>query len=168
LENAPPAEKFMIWLNLIAVLAVSGYAQWLFYRGWRFYRDLSRTAAAEEVLKIVMEQRHFYFTQGIGSLIALATFLGIKALLLLFKLSEPTAFTTFALGDFASRFLIVKLGCFGVVLAAASVACFYQCIKSKHYFDVLYALRDVLGLHPESNIPSAPLLAPSLTERQVL
>ena len=160
--------KFMIWLNLFAVLMVSGYAQWLFYRGWRFYRDLSRTAAAEEVLKIVMEQRGFYFRQSLGGVIGLAVFLAIKALLLLFKLSEPTAFTTFAFGDFASRFLMVKLGCVGTGLAVTSVACFYQCVKSKHYFDVLYALRDVLGLHPESKIPSAPLLAPSLSERQVL
>ena len=158
----------MTWLNLIAVLMVSGYTQWLLYRGWRFYRDLSRTAAAEEVLKIVMEQRHFYFIQSIGGLIALASFLAIKALLLLFKLSEPTAFTTFALGDFTSRFLVVKLGCLGIGLAVASAACFYQWIKSKHYFDVLYALRDVLGLHPESRIPSAPPLAPSLAQRQVL
>ncbi len=160
--------KFMIWLNLFAVVLVSGYAQWLFYRGWRFYRDLSRTSAAEEVLKIVMEQRHFYFVQGVGGVIALATFLGIKCLLLLFKLSAPSAFTTFALGDFASRFLIVKLGCLGVGLSVASVACFYQCIKSKHYFDVLYALRDVLGLHPEDNIPSAPPLTPSLAARQII
>ena len=160
--------KFMIWLNLLAVVVISGYAQWLFYRGWRFHRDLSRTSAAEEVLKIVMEQRHFYFLQGIGGLIALASFLGVKCLLLLFKLSEPSAFTTFALGDFASRFLIVKLGCVGTGLAVSATACFYQCIKSKHYFEVLYALRDVLGLHPESNIPDAPLLAPSLTERQVI
>jgi hypothetical protein len=160
--------KFMIWLNLFAVVMICGYSKWLFYRGWRFYRDLSRTNAAEEVLKIVMEQRHFYFIQGIGGLIALASFLGIKSLLLLFKLSEPTAFTTFALGDFAGRFLIVKLGCLGVGLAASSVACFYQCIKSKHYFEVLYALRDVLGLHPETNIASAPPLAPSLAQRQVL
>jgi len=158
----------MIWLNLLAVVLVSGYAQWLCYRGWRFYRDLSRTSAAEEVLKIVMEQRHFYFTQGVGGLIALTAFLGIKCLLLLFKLSEPTAFTTFAVGDFASRFLVVKLGCLGIGLAVASAACFYQWIKSKHYFDVLYALRDVLGLHPESRIPSAPPLAPSLAQRQVL
>ncbi|MFZ0829011.1 MAG: hypothetical protein WAO02_16475 [Verrucomicrobiia bacterium] len=158
----------MIWLNLLAVVLVSGYVQWLLYRGWRFYRDLSRANAAEEVLKIVMEQRHFYFIQGIGGLIALTSFLGLKALLLIFKLPEPTAFTTFAFGDFASRFLIVKLGCLGTGLAVTSVACFYQCIKSNHYFEVLYALRDVLGLHPESNIPSAPLLAPSLTERQVL
>ena len=88
--------------------------------------------------------------------------------MLLFKLSEPTIFTTFAFGDFASRFLIVKLGCLGVGSAATSVACFYQCIKSQHYFDVLYALRDVLGLHPEPKIPRAPPLAPALTERHVI
>lgn len=158
----------MIWLNLIAVLLVSGYAQWLFYRGWRFTRDLSRTTAAEEVLKIVMEQRDFYFTQGIAGLIGLVAFLAIKALLLLFKLSEPTAFTTFAFGDFANRFLIVKLGCLGAVLVLTSSACFYQWIKSKHYYDVLFALRDVLGLHPEHNIASAPPLTPALTERHVL
>jgi hypothetical protein len=158
----------MIWLNLFAVVLISGYAQWLFYRGWRYYRDLSRTNAAEEVLKIVMEQRHFYFIQGIGGLIALASFLGIKCLLLLFKLSEPSAFTTFALGDFASRFLIVKLGCLGVGLTVASAACSYQCVKSKHYFDVLFALRDVLGLHPEANIPNAPPLTHSFASRQVL
>jgi hypothetical protein len=160
--------KFMIWLNLLAVVLVSGYAQWLFYRGWRFHRDLSRTTAADEVLKIVMEQRHFYFIQSLGGLIALAAFLAIKALLLLFKLSEPTAFTTFAFGDFAGRFLIVKLGCLGVVLAVTSVACFYQWLKSKHYYDLLYALRDALGLEPEAKIASAPPLAPAIAQRQVL
>lgn len=158
----------MIWLNLLAVVLISGYVQWLVFRSWRFYRDLSRTAAAEEVLKIVMEQRHFYFVQAVGGVIALAAFLALKALLLLFKLSEPSAFTTFAFGDFAGRFLIVKLGCLGAGLAATSIACLYLCIKSQHYFDVLYALRDVLGLHPESKIPSAPPLAPALTERHVL
>jgi hypothetical protein len=71
-----------------------------------------------------LEQHHFYFIQGIGSLIGLDLFLGIKALLLLFKLPEPTAFTTFAFGDFASRFLIVKLGCLGVVLMVISLVCF--------------------------------------------
>ena len=157
----------MIWLNLLAVLMVSGYAQWLLYRSWRFSRDLSRTAAADEVLKIVMEQRHFYFVQGLAGVSSLTAFLAIKALLLFFKLPEPTAFTTFAFGDFASRFLIVKLGCLGTGLTVTSVVCFYLCIKSKHYFDVLYALRDVLGLHPDVKIPDAPM-APALTERHVI
>ena len=159
--------KFMIWINLAVVVLVSGYAQWLFYRGWRFFRDLSRTGAAEEVLKNVLEQRHFYFIQGIGSLIALALFLGVKTLLLLFKLPEPTAFTSFVFGDFVNRFLIVKLGCLGVGLTAIAVACFYQCLKSKHYFDVLYALRDLLELGPEFKISREPPAAP-VTEQRVV
>jgi hypothetical protein len=136
----------MIWINLTVVILVFGYAQWLFYQGRRFFRELSRTDAADEVLKKILEQYHFYFIQSIGSLIGLALFLGIKALLLLFKLPEPTAFTTFAFGDFASRFLIVKLGCLGFVLMVISLVCLYQHVKSKHYLDVLYALRDPLGL----------------------
>jgi len=142
----------MTWINLLAVVLVSGYAQWLVYRGWRFSRDLSHTTAAAQVLKIVLEQRNFYFIQGIGGLIALTLFLGIKALLLLFRLPEAMTFTTFVFGDFASRFLIVKLGCLGAGLFATSVACLYQCIKSKHYFDVLYALRDQLELGPDFRI----------------
>ena len=136
----------MIWINLIAVILVLGYAQWLFYRGRRFIHELSHAAAAGEVLKNVQEQHRFYFIHGIGSLIGLALFLGVKSLLLLFKLPEPTAFTAFAFGDFASRFLIVKLGCLGVVLMVIFLGCLYQYMKSKHYLDVIYALRDPLGL----------------------
>jgi len=136
----------MIWINLTVVILVLGYAQWLFYRGRRFIQDLSHTGAAGEVLKNVREQHRFYFIHGIGSLIGLALFLGIKSLLLLFKLQEPTAFTAFAFGDFASRFLIVKLGCLGSVLMVIFLGCWYQYVKSKHYLDVLYALRDPLGL----------------------
>ena len=136
----------MIWINLAAVILVLGYAQWLFYRGRRFIQDLSHTGAAGEVLKNVREQHRFYFLHGLGSLTGLALFLGVKALLLFFKLPEPTAFTTFAFGDFASRFLIVKLGCLGFVLMVISFVCLYQHVKSKHYLDVLYALRDPLGL----------------------
>jgi hypothetical protein len=158
----------MIWFNLCAAILVSGYAQWLFYRGWRHYRDLSRAVNAEDVLQNVMVQRRFYLVQGIGSLSALVLFLGIKVLLLLFKLPEATTFTIFVFGDFTSRFLIVKFGCLGVVLVAASVTCFYQFIKSQHYFDLLYALRDALGLAPAHNIPSAPALPHSIAPRQVL
>jgi hypothetical protein len=158
----------MIWINLLIAVLISGYAQWLFFRGWRYHRDLSRANNAEEVLQNVLAQRHFYLTHGIGSLGALVLFLGVKALLLLFKLAEPSAFTTFIFGDFANQFLIVKLGCLGTVLAVAAGACFYQYIKSKHYFDVLYALRDVLGLAPEHKIPSAPPLPATVAARQVL
>ncbi len=157
----------MTWINLVVVVSVSGYVQWLFYRGWRFFRDLSRTGAAEEVLKNVLDQRRFYFIQGIGSLIALALFLGVKTLLLLFKLPEPTAFTTFVFGDYANRFLIVKLGCLGAGLTAIAVACFYQCLKSKHYFDVLYALRGPLELGPEFKISHEPPATP-VTEPRVV
>ncbi len=136
----------MIWINLTVVILVLGYAQWLFYRGRRFIQELSHTGAAGEVLKIVQAQHRFYFIHGLGSLIGLALFLGIKALLLLFKLSEPTAFTAFTFGDFSSRFLIVKLGCLGVVPTAIFLGCLYQYLKSKHYLDVIYALRDPLGL----------------------
>jgi hypothetical protein len=125
---------------------VLGYAQWLFYRGRRFIHDLAHAAAAGEVLKNVQEQHRFYFIHGIGSLIGVALLLGVKSLLLFFKLPEPTAFTAFAFGDFASRFLIVKLGCLGVVLMVIFLGCLYQYMKSKHYLDVIYALRDPLGL----------------------
>ena len=158
----------MIWLDLFAAVLISGYAQWLLYRGWRYFRELSRATNAEDVLQNVMEQRRFYLIQGIGSLSGLVLFLGIKALLLLLKLSETTAFTAFVFGDFASRFLIVKLGCLGVVLLVASVTCFYQFIKSQHYFDVLYALRDVLGLAPEHKIAKPPPLPAEITARQVV
>jgi len=36
----------MIWINLIVVILVLGYAQWLFYRGRRFIHDLAHAAAA--------------------------------------------------------------------------------------------------------------------------
>jgi hypothetical protein len=158
----------MIWINLFTAVLISGYAQWLSFRGWRYYRDLSRANNAEEVLQNVLAQRRFYLAHGIGSLGALVLFLGVKALLLLFQLVEPTAFTTFIFGDFRNQLLIVKFGCLGVALVAASVACFYQYIKSKHYFDVLYALRDVLGLAPEHKIPSAPPLPARVAARQVI
>jgi hypothetical protein len=158
----------MIWINLFTAVLISGYAQWLFFRGWRYHRDLSHANNAEEVLHNVLAQRRFYLVHGIGSLSALVLFLGVKALLLLFKLAEPTAFTTFIFGDFVNPFLIVKLGCLGTVLVAASVVCLYQYIKSKHYFDVLYALRDVLGLAPEHKIPNAPPLPAAAAARQVV
>ncbi|HTY87952.1 MAG TPA: hypothetical protein VMB80_10845 [Candidatus Acidoferrum sp.] len=158
----------MIWLNLFAAVLISGYAQWLFYRGWRYFRDLSGAANAEQVLKNVMEQRRFYLIQGVTSLAALVLVLGIKALLLFFNLPEASAFTVFVFGDFASRFLIVKLGCVGVVLVLAAVICFYQFIKSQHYLDVLYALRDVLGLAPEHKIAKPPPLPAEITARQVI
>jgi len=151
----------MIWLNLLIVVVLSGYAQWLVYRGWCFLRDLSQATAAEQILKTVLNQRHFYFLQAIGGLIALTLFLGVKSLLLLFTLPEPTAFTAFVFGNFAGRFLIVKLGCLGIGLLAIFLACFYQFIKSKHYFDVLYALRGPLQLGTEFKIarghPAAPV-----------
>jgi len=158
----------MSWLDLFAAVLISGYAQWLFYRGWRYFRELSRATNAEDVLQNVMEQRRFYLIQGISSLSGLVLFLGIKALLLLLKLPDATAFTAFVFGDFASRFLIVKLGCLGVVLLVAAVACFYQFIKSQHYIDVLYALREVLGLAPEHKIAKPPPLPEEITARQVI
>jgi len=71
----------------------------------------------------------FLFIHGIGSLIGLVLFLGIKALLLIFKLPEPTAFTIFAFGDFTSRFLIVKSGCLGVMLMVIFLGCFVSACK---------------------------------------
>jgi len=119
-------------------------------------------------LKNVMEQRRFYARQGIGSLIALAGFLVIKGVLRLFTLPEPSAFTTFAFGDFSRRFLPVKLGCLGVGLVAIVIGCAYQWLKSKHYFDVLYALRNPLGLEPEAKIRRAPPLPPDTASRQAV
>jgi len=102
-------------------------------------------------------------------LIVLTTFLGVKALLLLFKLPETTAFTTFVFGDFANHFLIVKLGCLGVGLTVTSAACLYQCLKGKHYFDVLYALRGPLQLGPEFKISRAPQSPPApVAQRQMV
>lgn len=158
----------MIWINLFTAVLLSAYAQWLGFHGWKFHRDLSRANNAEEVLQNVLAQRSFYLACGIGSLAALVLFLGVKTVLLLFKLAEPTAFTTFIFGDFANPFLLVKLGCSGIILAVAAVTCFYQYIKSKHYFDVLYALRDTLGLAPEHKIPSAPPLPANVAPRQVI
>jgi len=158
----------MIWINLFMAVLISGYAQWLGLRSWRYYRDLSHTANAAQVLENVMAQRRFHLANGIGSLGALVLFLGIKALLLLFKLPEPSAFTTFVFGDFPNRFLIVKLGCLGGVLLVAAVASFYQFIKSQHYFDLLYALREALELAPERKIASAPPLPHSVAARQVI
>jgi hypothetical protein len=158
----------MIWVNLFTAILISGYAQWLFYRGWRYSRDLARAANAEEVLTNVMEQRRFFLVQAVGSLGALVLFLGVKALLLLFRTPEPSAFTTFVFGDFPNPYLIGKLGCLGIGLAAASIGCFYLWLKSKHYFDLLYALRDALGLAPTRKIPSAPSLPPSVAPRQVV
>ena len=89
---------------------------------------------------------HFYFIQGAGSFIALILFLGIKALVLLFKPSEATVFNTVVFGSFANRFLPGKLGCLGVALMVISLVCFYQHVKSKHYLHVLYAFPNQLGL----------------------
>jgi hypothetical protein len=93
-----------------------------------------------------LEQHHFYFIQGAGSFIALILFLGIKALVLLFKPSEATVFNTVVFGSYANRFLPGKLGCLGVALMVISLMCFYQHVKSKHYLHVLYAFRNQLGL----------------------
>jgi hypothetical protein len=158
----------MIWINLITAVLISGYLQWLCFRGWRYHRDLAHAGNAKEVLQNVLAQRRFYLIQGIGSLGALVLFLGGKTLLLLFAPAEPSAFTTFVFGDFASRFLIVKLGCLGAALAAAAAACGYQCLRSRHYLDVLYALRDALGLAPARKIPNAPPLSTPAVSRQVI
>ena len=158
----------MTWLDLFCILLIALYAQWLLYRSWRFEKDLSQATAATEVLENVTEQRHFYWWQGLISLMALTLFLAAKGVLLLFTLPEPTAFTTFALGDFHRQFLLFKLGGLGVGLVVIAIGCFFQWLKSKHYFDVLYALRNPLGLHPESKIHRPPPLPPEIAPRQAI
>jgi hypothetical protein len=136
----------MIWLSLSAVVLALGYALWIVYRGRRFFRNLLQASSPSDVLKGVLEQHHFYFTQGMGSLIALLVFLGIKTVALLFRSSEATVLNTVVFGSFTNRFLPGKLGCLGVVLLVISLGCFYQHLKSKHYLHVLYAFRNQLGL----------------------
>jgi hypothetical protein len=136
----------MTWINLCAVIAVLGYPLWIVYRGRRLFNNLLHAGAPSDVLKGVLEQHHFYFTHGVTSLIALILFLGIKALALLFKSSEPTVLGAIIFGSFNSRFLPGKLGCLGVILLVISLVCFYQHIKNKHYLHVLYAFRNQLNL----------------------
>jgi hypothetical protein len=136
----------MMWVNFFAISLVLGYALWVIYHGWRLFRNLLNATAIGEVLKIILEQHHFYFIQGVASLIALTVFLGIKALALLFTPTETTMFNPFIFGSFANQFLPGKLGCLGVVLMVISLVCFYQHVKSRHYLHVLYAFRNQLGL----------------------
>ena len=136
----------MTWISLFAVILVLGYTLWITYRGWQLFRNLLHASTISDVLKSILEQHHFYFIQGVGSLIALILFLGIKALVLLFTPSEATVFNTVVFGSFANRFLPGKLGCLGVTLMVISLVCFYQHVKSKHYLHVLYAFRNQLGL----------------------
>jgi hypothetical protein len=158
----------MIWINLAAAILISSYAQWIFYRSRRFARDLSHAGDAGDVLKNVLDQRRFYSIQCIGGLAALALFLGVKTLLLIFKLPEPMAFTAFIFGNFAHRLLIIKFGCLGVGLTVIVATCFYQWLRSKHYFDVLYALRDPLQLGPDFHLSSHEPSAPPAAGRPVV
>lgn len=148
----------MIWFTLSLLLLVLGHVLWLVWRGGRLAGSLLQATSAAEVLKTILAQRRFYFIQCLGSLIALFLLLGVKAGMLFFQHTEPALVTTIIFGSFTSRFLIGKLGCLGVVLLVVSLTCLYHYIKSRHYFDVLYALRDQLGLGPEPKIPSVPPL----------
>ena len=136
----------MTWINLSAIALLLGYAGWMVCQAWKLFANLLRASTADEVLRNILERRRFYLAQGMGSLIALALFLGIKALLLLFKLPAVNVFSVIVFGDFTNRFLPGKVGCLGIILMAMCLTCFYQYLKSRHYLEVLYALRDKLGL----------------------
>ena len=136
----------MTWINLFAIALVLGYAVWMVCQAWKLFANLLRANTAEEVLRNILERRRFYFAQGMGSLIALTVFLGIKALLLLFKHSAANVFSVIVFGDFTNRLLPGKVGCLGIILMGMCLVCFYQHLKSRHYLEVLYALRDQLGL----------------------
>ena len=58
----------MTWINLFAVILVLGYTLWITYRGWRLFRNLLHASTISDVLKSILEQHHFYFIQGVGSL----------------------------------------------------------------------------------------------------
>ena len=136
----------MTWINLFAIALVLGYAVWMVCQAWQLFANLLRASTADEVLRNILARRRFYFAQGMGSLIALTLFLGIKALLLLFKCSTVNVFSLIVFGDFTNRLLPGKVGCLGILLMAMCLVCFYQYLKSRHYLEVLYALRDKLGL----------------------
>jgi len=142
----PAANSIMTWINLSAIALVLGYAVWMVCQTWKLFASLLRANTADEVLRNILVRRRFYLAQGLGCLVALTALLGVKALFLLFKLSVSNVFSLIVFGDLRIGFLIGKLGCLGVVLTGICLACFYQYLKSRHYLEVLYALRDKLGL----------------------
>jgi len=149
----------MIWTKLSIVLLVLGYVLWVGWRGRRLFRGLMRADTAGDVLKNVMEQRHFYFIHGLSSTIVLLAYLGIKALLLLFKHSGAMVLSTLIFGDLENRFLLGKLGCLGLILLAIPLVCLYQYLKSKHYLDVLYTFRSQLELGDPDKTSHEPAAA---------
>ena len=158
----------MIWTKLSIVVLALGYVLWVVWRGRRLFRGLTRADTAGDVLKNVMEQRRFYFIQGMSSTIVLSVFLGVKALVLFFKPSPATIFGTIVFGDFANRFLLGKLGLLGLVLLAIPLVCFYQHIKSKHYLDVLYTFRSQLELGDPDKSSTPEPAAAALAERPII
>jgi len=136
----------MTWIILAVIALVAGYAVWMVCQAWKLFANLLRANTADEVLRNILERRRFYFSQGLRSLIALVVFLAIKALLLLFKHSTENIFSVIVFGDFTNGLLPGKIGCLGVVLTGICLVCFYQYLKSRHYLEVLYALRNQLGL----------------------
>jgi hypothetical protein len=134
------------WINLSVVILVSGYVLWTTYGGWRLFLGLIRARGADDVLKNVQERRQFYFSKGMSNLVGLAFFLGIKATLIISKQFEKSTFSTLVFGGNPDWNPLNTFGCLGVVLIVASLVCFYQHIKSKHYLDVLYTFREQLGL----------------------
>ena len=157
----------MIWIKLSTILLALGYVLWVVWRGRRLFQGLMRADTAGDVLKNVMEQRHFYFIHGMSSTIVLTAFLGVKALILFFKHSETTIFSTLVFGDFGNRFLLGKLGVLGLVLLAIPLVCFYQQIKSKHYLDVLYTFRSQLELGDPAKTSNEPVAA-AVAERPII
>ncbi|MGD1088216.1 MAG: hypothetical protein ABR955_05770 [Verrucomicrobiota bacterium] len=136
----------IFWINLSVVLLVSGYVLWTAYGGWRLFLDLIRAQSADDVLKNVQERRQYYFSKGMSNLVGLAFFLCIKATLIISKQFVPNIFSTLVFGGIPDWNPLNTFGCLGVVLISASLVCFYQHVKSKHYLDVLYTFREQLGL----------------------
>jgi hypothetical protein len=81
-----------------------------------------------------------------SNLVGLAFFLCIKATLIISKQFVPNIFSTLVFGGIPDWNPLNTFGCLGVVLISASLVCFYQHVKSKHYLDVLYTFREQLGL----------------------
>jgi hypothetical protein len=138
--------QITFWANLTVVMLVSTYVLWTAYGGWRLFVGLIRAHSADDVLKNVQERRQFYFSKGMGNLVGLAFFLGIKATLIISKQFKESTFSTLVFGGYPDWNPFNTFGCLGIVLIVTALICFYHHVKSKHYLDVLYTFREQLGL----------------------
>ncbi|HVU27307.1 MAG TPA: hypothetical protein VHG71_06170 [Verrucomicrobiae bacterium] len=139
--------RVSFWINLTVATLVCGYILWTAFGGWQLFLGLLRSHSAEEILKNVQDRRRYFFSKAIGNLVALAFFIAVKAMLILFKVLEENSFSTLIFGGNVPDWNPFNtFGCLGVLLIATSLVCFYQHIKSRHYLDVLYAFREQLGL----------------------